>query len=222
MKKLLVVLFSSLLILGTAGLASATPVTISFVDTLENVDSGPTFSVGDGVVNLGITSFTILGGFGTVASIDGAPSANLSHRLTRGLGVYSGELDEVDSLSYKEKISISFNDYVTVNYLTVRSLFIESDGVEKGRINFFKDGSYLGAEAIDLTAVQSGGNGELTVLADSTLLIDEIRFVVPLGQSYTSFSEYAVAKLNINVPEPTTLLLLGFGILGLAGLRRKE
>ncbi len=220
MKKLLVVLFSSLLILGTAGLASATPVTVSFVDSLENVDvGGLTFSNNDTAVNLGTTSFTILSGFGTVASIaDSVAPANLSHRWTRGLGVWGGvDNDEIDSISYKEKISISFDDYVTVNSLTVRSLFTEDDGVEQGRINFFKHN--VRVDYIDLTG---NASGELTVLANSGLLIDEIRFVVPLDQVYTLFSEFAVTELNINVPEPATLLLLGFGLLGIAGLRRKE
>lgn len=68
----------------------------------------------------------------------------------------------------------------------------------------------------------SGGNGELTVLADPTLVFDEVRFVVPEQFDYKNWSEYAVASLSINVPEPATLLLLGFGILGIAGLRRKS
>jgi hypothetical protein len=205
-------------VMGTAG-----AVMVSFVSPLSGVDNTLGWSTGDGTVTLG-TSFTILSGNGTVYGYYGVEPWNLTQRGTRGLGVVEGENDEIDSqeLASSEMIKILFNGPQTIRYLEVRSLFTSDagwGGTEQGAVDFYRNGILLYTQ--DLTGVESGGNGVLALTPYAT--VDELRFYVPAGlpANVRSNSEFALAKLNAVIPEPSSMLLLGMGILGLFGLRRK-
>jgi len=195
---------------------------ISFVDShpLAGVDGtqlkyGGTldWSTGDGVQQIN-NSYELLSGTATVTGyIDGTYA--LSHRLTRGLGVWGAENDEVDTktVSRAERIVIDFTglDYY-VNSIEVRSLFIEAQGTEQGAVDFYLNDSIVYTQS--LIALMASGNGALVVNYASPWLVDRLVFYVPTGLTE---SEFAVAKLDVTpVPLPAAVLLgvLGLGVVG--------
>ncbi|HUT69466.1 MAG TPA: PEP-CTERM sorting domain-containing protein [Desulfatiglandales bacterium] len=231
MKRFLVFLCAVTLVFGMIGVGEATLISFLHGDSFVGVDDTTGWSTNDSAKNIG-TTFTILSGFGTVSSMDAEAPAELTHRGTRGLGIASEEFDEVDSVVYKEKLFIDFNQPMLINTVWVRSLFDGegTDGApERGRVNFFLDGVWLNSWAepepsYNLTGTELSGPGSFgEVSYAANIIADQIRFVVPLKQDYTAWSEFAVAKLDVSpVPEPATMLLLGVGLIGLGGLGRKR
>jgi len=164
---------------------------ISFLseDGFEGVDSPTGWSTGDGMVNLGTNTWSLLGGTATVNGYKNGSPYNLTHRGTRGLGVISGENDEVDG---PEKIEIVFDEPVLVNMFEVRSLFNEATGAEEGRVELYS-GSTL-EKTYQLTGVElTGTNGVLSTLG-TDIAVDRIVFYVPSGHPQ---SEFAVAKARV-------------------------
>ena len=226
MKKVLITLIAVVFTFGLAGAAEAA--VISFADTIIGVDSpAPAgWSTNNSLKKIN-SSYTLLNGMATVSGYKNGSYA-LSHRLTRGLGVWSGEFDEVDFKSDRpERIEITFDvvDYY-VNSLEVRSLFkqggVDSWGTEKGTIDFWLDGSSFYTE--NLVGQMSGGNGALVVSYGTPKLVDKLVYYIPTGMGIVSReSEFAVAKLDVTAtPEPTSLLLFGIGGLGLGFFKRKR
>jgi len=220
--------------------ASAMLDTISFVSPLENVDDTTGWSAGDSLVSLN-HSYNLLSGNATVSAYINLNDASLSHRLTRGLGVYSGELDEIDRVdvagqaSSIEHIDIVFTsqDYF-VSSIEVRSLFdFDTTGAneEWAAIAFYNDNALLqtaylkGSEdwanpLLDGDALWTG-----SVLADKLLFyvptLSELQIVYPtysFGDFNPALSEFAVARLEVTpIPAPGALLL---GLIGLGAIRR--
>jgi hypothetical protein len=108
---------------------------------------------------------------------------------------------------------------------------------ETGNVGFFGDnGSWLGGSMLhsfsqtDHTVLPSpANNGEYVIDVASLMgvesLVKEI-YLFGLGfrwvDGFREDHEFSVAGLNTNpAPEPSTMLLLGSGLVGLAGLRRK-
>jgi len=199
-----------------AGQASADMVSFLSADSFAGVDDDTSGWPTDDT--LGVSSLSLLGGMASVDAYINGGSGTLYERATRGLGVLGGTNDdevESSSVSGVEKIEITFPtlDYY-VNSLEVRSLFIETDGTEQGVVDFYLDGSVVDTQ--NLVAVQSTGNGVLAISYGTPVLVDKLVFHVPTGQTYTNFSELAVAKLDVDpVPVPGAVLL---GILGLGAV----
>jgi len=166
---------------------------VSFVQPLTGVDGDTSgWSTGDGMVNLGTNTWSLLGGKATVNGYKNGGVYNLTHRGTRGLGVGTGEPDEVDN---PERIEIVFGEPVFVNEFEVRSLFKEGTGDEEGDVELYNGGTPVAS--YHLTAEQStGGNGVLETLGTDQA-VDTIVFYVKSGQDYTTDSEFAVAKLRV-------------------------
>ncbi len=177
---------------------------------------GTPWSTDDTTVTLG-QSYSRLGGNATVSGHEDAGLANLSHRLTRGLGVNTGtpEPEEVDSVSGLEHIDIDFALAHTVNYVEVRSLFIEGGATELALVDFRLGGSLV--TTLPILAVQLLGSGDGTAAINPGIVADQLVF-------YTndSVNDFAVAQLNVvPVPVPAAVLLGMLG-LGCAGWRLRK
>ena len=216
---------------------------ISFADTIAGVEgSAPTYggsvswsTVDLPVVNLSQHSYSLLGGMATVSAYSNGSDAILSHRLTRGLGVYADELDEVDRVNSIEHIDITFDTMpYYVHEIEVRSLFDpDTDNNEEwAAIAFWKDGSrvqtvfLLGTEQLGI-----GGNDGDASWSGTPILVDKLVFYVPTRDELTTAgmiidlgdtiydplrSEFAVAKLTVTpIPGAVILGILGLGVAGL-------
>jgi hypothetical protein len=221
MKKIITVI---LLVVSVAGIAKA-GVTISFLndDGLAGVDSPTALWFDGGTTNLGTSSWSLLGGNATVSSLSG----NLSHRGERGLGVWGNENDEVDrqSLCSYESILIDFSIDHYIDSLEVRSLYTDDGwypGIERGAVNFYLDGSLVYTQ--DLVATSSTGDGVLTIVYDTPVLVDRLVYYVPRGLGCTTAkSEFAVAKLEVTpIPAPGAILLGSIGVGFVGWLRRRR
>ena len=214
-------------------------VTISFADAILGVDDTPAWSSGDSMASLDVDNLSLLNGMARVSAYQGTDNAILSHRLTRGLGVWGGEMDEVDrqTVGDMETIEITFPtvDFY-VNSLEVRSLFDPDTGwdpdIEKGAVDFYQDGIVIYTEF--LTGVESlpaGEDGSLVVAYNNPWLVDRLVFYIPttdengipLDDTTIAESEFAVTKLNVTaIPAPGAILLGGIGISLVGYLRRRR
>ena len=166
---------------------------ISFLyeDLFEGVDPDTfIWSTGDSTINLSQSSWSLLEGKATVSGYKNDQLHNLTHRGLRGLGVAGGEDDEVDD---PEKIEIVFSSPVYINEFEVRSLFEEATE-EEGDVELYNGATLV--KAYHLTAEEASGNGVLSTFGTNQP-VDKIRFYVKGGETYTSESEFAVAKLRV-------------------------
>lgn len=225
-------LLSLVFILGAAENASANIISFiydSSIPGFSGVDGNTSsWSTNNTMKTLGVSSWSLLDGNAQVTAYRGDGFGTLTHRGRRGLGIYGGENDEIDSYYPNEKLEVTFNAPYYLNYLEVRSLFYEPlivpGGYEQGDVDFYLGGSkfytqhVVGSEDI----LVSGTKGKVS-FAYPSLVVDKLVFYVQSGQSYTSGSEFALAKLDVaSTPEPATIDLFGLGLLGLLKLRRKR
>ncbi len=227
--KRLIILAVSIFALSLAVPASADQ--ISFIwdtstgETLQGVDGNTSgwSNGGSNLVNLGTSNWSLLGGTAGVVADDGKI---LTQQGPRGLGIAGGDDWEIDSYNGVEKLEINFNQPTYLNSFEVRSLFHENGHNEEGEASFLLGGNNIFTQ--HLVGVENlatpGTNGVVDYSYAQPYLIDKIVFDVPAGQSYTSWSEFDVAKLNVTaVPEPVSTVLFLTGIVPLAvrKLRRK-
>lgn len=227
MRKVLTALTVGIFLLGITGIARATA--ISFITKgslsgLLGVDA-PTsaWSTNNSTKNLGTVMWDLLGGTAKVTGyINGTQPGNLTHRGTRGLGVHTGEFDEVNN---PESIFITFNQPQYLSYLEVRSLFVEPHGIEEGDVfGYLNGGRAFNQHLKGIEKIKCPGtNGSLAFNYKTPYIIDTLQFTVRPGQSYTDFSEFAVAKLEVEVapvPEPISMVMLSSISLGIAAFHR--
>ena len=177
---------------------------VSFLkeDEFIGVDDTTGFSDDDAAYNLGKTTISILNGAGNVTAIRTVEdSPKLTHRGTRGIGVKGGSnQDEIDTKNSFEAIVIEFLTPQQINTSEVRSLFDNDLGtgrIEKGNLSIYLD-DILQAH-YSLTGVEDfmlNTDGNLTTLHD--ILTDKIVFYVDQNQEYSSFSDFAVARLMLS------------------------
>ncbi len=228
MRKVWATLIIGIFLFGITRIAEAT--TISFatqgdLSGLSGVDN-PTFawSTNDAMKDLGVGMWDLLGGTAKVTGyINDTQVGNLTHRGTRGLGILSGEDDEVNN---PESIIITFDQPQYLSYLEIRSLFNEPHlgGIEEGDVFGYLNGSETFTQhLIGIENIQAPGtDGSREFTYETPYVIDTLKFTVLPGETYTDFSEFAVTKLGIApIPEPTSLVLMSIA-LGIAALRRKK
>lgn len=235
MKTKLLILSIAALFLSAAPAIADLSSPIWFADTLKGVDNTAGWSTGDGQKKLG-HSYSLLGGNATVAAYNDGRDDDLSHRLTRGLGVWGNEDDEVDryNVNAVEHIDIVFDSPYALNYIEVRSLFgpdQQGNQTEYARIDllysgttYYDDLSYTADATYFLTGTEAlnGTDGDASLWI-STVSVDAIIFRVPTDadvtdQGWTDFAvgknEFAVAKI-VPVPAAVLLGMLGLGVAGL-------
>ncbi|MEM5855046.1 MAG: hypothetical protein QXX07_03335 [Candidatus Aenigmatarchaeota archaeon] len=168
----------------------ASQVSFLYADNFEGVDSTTGLSTTDNVVNLGKSTLSILSGHGAVTGFKNGGLGNLTHRGTRGLGVYPGEIDEVDD---PEKIEITFDRAYAIDYVELRSLYAGecNGGGEKAHIRYYLNENLVGSE--DPVGVQTGGNGIWSKSYTTPIVADKIVFYAEKD----GCSEFAVAKIGL-------------------------
>jgi len=160
-------------------------------------------------------------GLTITASPDGAV---LYQDSIDGLGVrYSYENDEIEG---DECLHLSFNTSQFLYEILITDLFYEPYNYGGG--SFLEEGQYSFDQNVwidfeaDSTQTPST-NGELTLLFASPTVIDDIWFRAAGWENcFREDHEFSVARIDVgSVPEPATMLLLGTGLVGLVGFRKK-
>jgi len=179
--------------------------------------------VGESFYSATVNSLTI--SF-TPLSDDVTATPTLWWDVIDGFGVQQGGVGgyEIDEIEGPDTLKIDFSKTVYVSYFDLTDLFYE------GRDNnwYYESGRYSLDGGAWYDFIQNGqskmpspaSNGQFALCIDSN--VSSIRFRAP-GEVNGEDHEFSVAAVDVNpVPEPATMLLLGVGLIGLAGLGRRK
>ena len=210
MKKLLLVLCSILLFTG-----SAFAMIIDFTDSAwQPAHDNRSYTVSYGDLDVTLTADTSW------------PSRReYLYWEADGIGVnhiFDSQDDEIDQYS-SENLRISFSEAIYLSSFNIGDLYYEDGAYEQGAFNFVPGGT---ATTFAQDQPNALSNGDFLFSFATPVLVTEIWFYAVDSPVHGQGWDFAVAGLETAdaapVPEPATMLLLGVGLVGLAGAGRKK
>ncbi|MCP4230264.1 MAG: hypothetical protein GY771_08960, partial [bacterium] len=205
MKRILLLTFGISLLMTVNALAAK----IDFTD--------PAFSSALGAPSF----FTSMGGGITFTPGPNNPASppTLWWDETDGLGVqFNYEDDEIEGSEYLE---LTFSTPFILDSIFIADLFNERGYTERGFYQLNNDPLVTFLAAVDQNLDDPGDNGELT-LDIGGVTVNSIKFTAPGLLANGEDHEFALQGVaGAPVPIPSAILLLGSGLLGLAGIRKK-
>lgn len=139
---------------------------------------------------------------------------------TDGFGVQAGSY-EADEVEYPEMLEIHFSEKVYISDFYLTNLFFEHGYEEIGSWSIDQE-NWNSFSQTDHSVILGSTNGDYTL--GINLELDTIWFDALGKQIIGQNHEFSVGgvKISAPVPEPTTILLLGAGLLGFAVAGRKK
>ena len=183
--------------------------TASFVSPYKNVESEG-FPTDSSYVNLEKSILKIFNGDAVIKAYSDNELADITIRKQRGLGIVTGEFDEIDSQDVPERMEILFEDDVYIKYIELRSLYAASNdnpAGSKAEIDFYRNGKLIYHDEAYGTGIFKEDDGIWS--RNYNKKADKIVFYVDTeaGHELTSF---ALAKIKIEKEEDSSDLVGSF------------
>ena len=196
--------------------------------------------VGDLDIDFRTAAWAGANGEGSFGPIDGvtantytlfAGAAELYQDSKDGLGIRGGEQDEIDRLEFlwidlnHHGVGLPYGPGLEVTGVWITDLFDGPDGGHIGEQGLLL--LWVGDSFVDFTFSGNDSdqaNGEQYVDFGGTYLAHTAIFAaLNIADGINpADNEFSVAGFTQPVPEPATMLLLGSGLIGLAGFGRKK